>query len=251
MVRLVFHQPLRQTEGLLGSLLDLLGVALPVADHTTISRRAARWTPVVSTALPAGPVTLVIDSTGLKVDGAGEWHRDQHGVRGRRTWRKLHLAVDATTNTIVAATLTTTDDGDASQVRPLLDPTRGPIGTVMADGAYDGDPSYQTIADRDVGATVVIPPRATAVLSDVAETAPTQRDRHIQTIAERGRLGWQRQTEYGKRSKAETAMARYKRILGGQLHARTLPGQQAEVAIGVTILNRMIDQARPNSVRSA
>ncbi|RJF78444.1 hypothetical protein D3877_25500 [Azospirillum cavernae] len=80
---------------------------------------------------------------------------------------------------------------------------------------------------------------------------PTQRDQHIQSIAERGRLGWRRQAEYGKRSKAETAMARYKRILGGQLRTRTLPGQQAEAAIGVAVLNRMIDQARPNSVRAA
>src|SRR3954453_12069043 len=101
MVRLVFHQPLRQPEGLLGSLLQLMAVDLPVPDHTTISRRAARLTPVLRTALPDGPVTLVIDSTGLKVYGAGEWHRDKHGVRGRRTWRKLHLAVDAATNTIV------------------------------------------------------------------------------------------------------------------------------------------------------
>jgi hypothetical protein len=90
MVRLVFHQPLRQTEGLLGSLLNLMGVDLPVPDHTTISRRAARLTPALRTALPSGPVTLVIDSTGLKVYGAGEWHRDKHDVRGRRTssiWR--------------------------------------------------------------------------------------------------------------------------------------------------------------------
>ena len=189
MVRLVFQQPLRQTEGLLSSLLGLMGVDLPVPDHTTISRRAARRTPVLSTALPAGPVTLVIDSTGLKVYGAGEWHRDKHGVRGPRTWRKLHLVVDAASNTIVAVTLTTTSDGDASQVGPLLDQTTGAIDTVMADGAYDGDPSYQTIAARDAGAKVVIPPRATAVLSTAAETAPTQRDRHIQTIAERG-AGW-------------------------------------------------------------
>jgi len=251
MVRLVFHQPLRQTEGLLSSLLDLMDVDLPVPDHTTISRRAAQLTPVLARALPAGPVTLVIDSTGLKVYGSGEWHRDKHGVRGRRTWRKLHLAVDAASNTIVAATLTTTDDGDASQVGPLLDQTSGPIDTVMADGAYDGDPSYQTIAERDANATVVIPPRATAVPGPTATTEPTQRDQHIQSIAERGRLGWQRQAEYGKRSKAETAMARYKRILGGQLQARTLPGQQTEAAIGVAVLNRMIDQARPNSVRAA
>lgn len=120
----------------------------------------------------------------------------------------------------------------------------------MADGAYDGESSYQTIAARDAGARVVIPPRAAAVLSDAAETAPTQRDRHIQTIAEHGRLAWQRQTDYGKRAKAETAMARYKRILGDQLRARMLPGQQAEAATGVSILNRRIDQTRPNSVRA-
>src|SRR5688500_9048277 len=80
MVRLVFHQPLRQTEGLLRSLLDLMAVDLPVPDHTTISRRAARLTSTLHTALPSGPITLVIDSTGLKVYGAGEWHRDKHGV---------------------------------------------------------------------------------------------------------------------------------------------------------------------------
>ena len=89
----------------------------------------------------------------------GSGDRDKHGVRGPRTWRKLHLAVDATTNTIVAASLTTTDGSDASQVGPLLDQTTGPIDNVMADGACGGDPSYQTIAERDAGATVVIPPR--------------------------------------------------------------------------------------------
>jgi transposase len=246
MVRLVFRQPLRQTEGLLGSLLDLMGIDLPVPDHTTISRRAACLTPVLRTALPTGQVTLVIDSTGLKVYGAGEWHRDKHGVRGRRTWRKLHLAVDAATNTIVGATLTTSGEGDAGQVGPLLDQTAGPIGTVMADGAYDGEPTYRTVAGRDPAATVVIPPRSTAVPGPGAE--PTQRDGHIQSLADKGRLGWQRETDYGKRSKAETAMSRYKRILGDHLHARELRGQQAEAAIGVAVLNRMIDAGRPESV---
>jgi hypothetical protein len=251
MVRLVFHQPLRQTEGLLGSLLSLMDVDLPVPDHTTISRRAARLTPVLRSALPDGPVTLVIDSTGLKVYGAGEWHRDKHGVRGPRTWRKLHLAVDAATNTIVAATLTTNNEGDASQVGPLLDQTTGPIETVMADGAYDGEPIYQTVAERDPDAIVVIPPRVTAVPGPTADTQPTQRDRHIQVIADKGRLGWQTETDYGKRAKAETAMARYKQILGDHLHARKLPGQQAEATIGVAVLNRMSDAGRPDSVRAA
>jgi hypothetical protein len=103
--------------------------------------------------------------------------------------------VDATSNTIVAATLTTTSDGDASQVGPLLGQTSGVIATVMANGAYDGEPIYQPIAARDAGARVVIPPRATAVVSDATETAPAQRDRYIQTIAEQGRLGWQRHTD--------------------------------------------------------
>jgi len=166
MVSLVFHQPLRQTEGLLQSLLDLMAVDLPVPDHTTISRRAARLTPVLRTAVPSGPVTLVIDSTGLKVHGAGEWHRDKHGVRGRRIWRKLHLAVDAATNTIVAATLTTSSEGGAGQVGPLLDQVTGPIDTVMADGAYDGEPTYQTVAERDPAARVIIPP---ACCTDIAK----------------------------------------------------------------------------------
>ena len=249
MVRLVFHQPLRQTEGLLGSLLDLMGIDLPVPDHTTISRRAAFLTPTLRTALPDGAVTLVIDSTGLKVYGAGEWHREKHGVRGRRTWRKLHLAVDAATNTIVAATLTTSGEGDAGQVGPLLDQTEGPIDTVMADGAYDGEPTYRTVTRRDPAATVVIPPRSTAVPGLGAE--PTQRDRHMQSLTGKGRLGWQRETGYGKRSMAETAMSRYKRILGDHLHARKLSGQQAEAAIGVAVLNRMIDAGCPESVRLA
>ncbi len=118
----------------------MLGLALPVPDHTTISRRAARLTLVPATALPAGSVTLVIDSTGLKFYGAGEWHCDKHGVRGPRTWRKLHPTVDAASNTIVAATLITTSDSDASPVGPLLNQASGPIDTVMADGLPEPSP---------------------------------------------------------------------------------------------------------------
>ena len=108
-----------------------------------------------------------------------------------------------------------------------------------------------TLWVSDAAITAWRPPRATAVPSAAAETAPTQRARHIQSLAEHGRLGWQRQTGYGQRAKAETAMARDKRILGDQLHARTLSRQQAEAAVRGTILNRMIGQARPNSVRIA
>ncbi len=251
LVRVVFHQPLRQTEGLLGSLLELLELDLPVPDHTTLSRRSATLTPILRAALPDGPVHLVLDSTGLKVFGAGEWLADKHGARGPRSWRKLHLCVDATSSTIIGAVLTTTEAGDASQVGPLLEQTTGPITTVLADGAYDGEPIYQTIAQHDPGVVVIIPPRATAVPSNQTETALTQRDRHIQRSPETGRMGWQCETKYGRRSKGETAMARYKGILGGHLHARTLPAQQAEAMIGVSALNRMLDAGRPVPVRTA
>lgn len=159
--------------------------------------------------------------------------------------------MDAASSTIVGAVLTTTEAGDASQVGPLLAQTHGPITTVLADGAYDGEPIYQTIAQHDPGAVVIIPPRATAVPSNQAETAPTPRDRHLQRIAANGRMSWQRETGYGRRSKGETAMARYKGILGDRLHARTLPAQQAEAMIGVTALNRMLETGRPVSVRKA
>jgi hypothetical protein len=162
---------------------------------------------------------------------------------GSFTW------LNAATNTIVAATLTTSGEGDAGQVGPLLDQTEGPIDTVMADGACDGEPTYQTVAELDPAATVVIPPRSTAVPGSGAD--PTQRDRHIEFLTDRGRLGWQRETNYGRRSRAETAMSRYKRILGNHLHARKLIGQQAEAAIGVAVLNRMIDAGRPDSVHIA
>ncbi len=125
---------------------------------------------------------MVIDSTGLKVFGAGEWQREKHGGKGRRTWRKLHLAADPDTGEILASELTTTEDGDASQVGPLLDQISGPIASVTADGAYDGEPVYRIIAEREPAAAVIIPPRSTAVPSSMAETAPTQRDRHLQMI---------------------------------------------------------------------
>src|SRR5208337_1196520 len=119
-------------------------------------------------AVPAGPVTVVIDSTGLKVFGAGEWQMAKHGGRDRRTWRKLHLAIDPDTGEVLASALTTTEEGDVSLVRPLLDQIAAPIAAVLADGAYDGDPVYRAVADRAPAATVIIPPRATAVVSEVS-----------------------------------------------------------------------------------
>jgi hypothetical protein len=222
---------------------------LPVPDHTTFSRRSADLTIAAALSPASGPVNVVIDSTGLKVFGAGEWQREKHGGQGRRTWRKLHLAVDPDTGEILASELTTTEDGDASQVGSLLDQISSPITSVTADGAYDGEPVYRTIAERDPAAAVIIPPRSTAVPSNTAETAPTQRDRHLRMIQARGRLGWQKMVNYGRRSLGEVAMMRYKALIGRRLHARTLPAQKTEAAAGCKVINIMTRLGMPVSQR--
>src|SRR3712207_697968 len=196
LLRLAFGRPWRQTEGLLRSLATLLEVGIGIPDHTTFSRRSPGLALASSLAQAqrTGPVHVVIDATGLKVYGAGEWLAQTQGGRGRRTWRKLHLAVDPTSGEILAAELTISEEGDAALVGPLLEQITGPIASVIADGAYDGEPVYRVVAERqpDPPAAVVVPPRATAVPSPTADTAPSQRDRHIRMIRDKGRLGWPR-----------------------------------------------------------
>ena len=248
MLRMAFKLALRQTEGLMTSVLTLMGLTLSVPDHTTVSRRAVTLPMIQPTQVSSGPLHVLIDSTGLQVYGAGQWLEAKHGAKSRRTWRKLHLAVDAASGLIVAQTLTDQDVDDPSQVGLLLDQIDKPIGQVTADGAYDGDPPYQTIAQHGEDIAVVIPPRSTAVLSSEPDL-PTQRDRHLAMIAEQGRLSWQAATGYGQRSLVETTMGRYKALIGSRLRARGFVAQQAEAAIGVAVLNRMLAAGRPDSVR--
>jgi hypothetical protein len=248
-LRAVFHQPLRQTEGLVGSLLELMGLDLPVPDHSTLSRRSR--TLAVAPQAASGPVHLLVDSTGVKLSGPGEWLVEKHGTQRRRAWRKLHLGVDAKTGTIVASTLTSKEVDDAAELGPLLDQIDEPLAAVIADGAYDQDRVYDAVAEHSAEAAVVVPPRATAVLSPSAETDPTQRDRHIQVIAEQGRMGWQRTSGYNARAGAEGTMSRYKRIIGDTLRSHSRPAQETETRIAVSILNRMLDLGRPESVRAA
>jgi Transposase DDE domain len=136
MLRAAFKLPLRQAEGLLSSFIDLLGCDLAVPDHTTVSRRAIKLPSIARAALPEGPLYVVIDSTGLKVYGAGEWLAAKHGQRARRGWRKLHLAVDTSSGQIVGVGLTDQDVDDASRVEPLRAQIQGEIEQFTADGAY-------------------------------------------------------------------------------------------------------------------
>ena len=169
-------------------------------------------------------------------------------MAGGKAWRKLHLAVDADSGMIVAQALTYQHTDDPSQVGPLLAQIDEEIGQVMADGAYDGAPAYETIAQYGDDIEVVIPPRKTAVLG--TELSPSnQRDRHIDMIHTQGRLGWQAVTGYGQRALVETTMGRYKSLIGPRLRARGFEAQKTETAIGVAVLNRMLAAGRPNSVR--
>jgi IS5 family transposase len=155
-LRTAFKLALRQTEGLMTSVLSLMGLTISAPDHSTVSRRAETLPVIQPAAVPPGPLHVLIDSTGLQVYGAGQWLEAQHGAKSRRKWRKLHLAVDAANGMIVAQTLTDQDADDPSQVGPLLDQIDEPIAQVTADGAYDGAPTYQTIAAHDDSIEVVI-----------------------------------------------------------------------------------------------
>ena len=249
-LRAVFRLALRQTEGLIGSVLQLLGLDLPVPDHSTLSRRAATLE-VPRPKAGSKPVHLLVDSTGLKLCGPGEWLIEKHGARRRRAWKKLHLATDADTGWIVAATLTDHDADDGSQTGPLLDQIDGPVASFTGDGAFDREDVYAEVAAHHPGADVVVPPRSSAVPSDTAATAPTRRDRHLQVIAERGRMGWQKASGYNWRALVEADIARWKRVIGDGLRFHTDGRQATEVAIAADVLNRMLDLGRPEYVRIA
>ena len=254
-LRTVFRLAYRQAEGLIGSIVGLLGLSLHVPDHTTLSRRAATLDVPRSGNAGAGagsePLHLLVDSTGLKLCGKGEWLLEKHGTATRRSWRMLHLGVDANTGRIVAATLTSKDMDDASQAGPLLDQVAGAVASFTGDGGYDQNCVYDSVAQRHPDAAVVVPPRANAVPSDTAETAPTQRDGHLQHIAEHGRMAWQNKSGYNKRARVEAAMNRWKQVIGDELRAHTDERRATEAAVAVHALNRMLELGRPNYGRVA
>ena len=249
-LRLVFDLALRQVEGFTRSVMRLLGLQIAVPDHSTLSRRGRGFAGRQPRAVRHDrPVHVVLDSTGLQIFGQGEWDAEKHG-RKPRQWCKLHLAVDAETSGIAAHVLTDKDGGDITQVSALLATVEGRIASVIADGAYDGEAVYREAAARqhDPPVDVVIPPRSSSVVTAEANGL-TLRDRHVQFIAKKGRMAWQKATGYGRRSLVETAIGRYKLTIGSTLRARSNDGQAGEVAIAVHALNRMIRIVKPISVR--
>ena len=154
-MRVLLKLPLRQTQGFIQSLLDLMGLALAVPDYSTLSRRQGNLAVVLPTRCPDTPMHLVVDSTGLKVYGEGEWKVRQHGWTKRRTWRKLHVGVNEATGEVVAQTLTSHRIDDASQVAPLLTQVDEAVGAVGGDGAYDKQKVFDALATPPSGPSIV------------------------------------------------------------------------------------------------
>jgi Transposase DDE domain len=250
-LRAVFRLALRQTAGLIGSILQLLGLDLPVPDFSTISRRAQTLDLPAQPCTPGGAIHLLVDSSGLKLSGLGEWLVEKHGTSKRRSWRKLHIGFDAVSGRIVASILTDRDVDYAPQIEPLLDQTAEPVELFLGDGGYDRTGVYTALDERHPAATVVFPPRADAVLSASAETEPTRRDRHILAIAGTGRMAWQRDSGYNERARVEGQFARWKQVIGDGLRFHSDEARATEVAIAAQVLNRMLDLGRPDSVRVA
>jgi hypothetical protein len=247
----VYRLPLRQSEGFVRSLIELMRLDLIVPDHTTLSRRR-RTVQVDEYRWPRkGPVDIVIDSTGLKFFGAGEWARAKHGET-RRSWRKLHISVNPHDNEIIAHELTDDDTSDAAMIGGLVANSGGNIRTVIADGAYDGEPNYRAIrAARPARSPpkIVIPPSKPSIPDKGQPHGGSERERHAAEIARHGRMAWQRRHRYGKRSLVETAISRIKSINDGRLTSRTFGAQQNEVALHTKIANRNMQVARPVSER--
>ncbi len=252
MLKAVYRLPYRQTVGLGQSVLDLLGAGVRVPDYTTLCKRSADLAVSLPTSHPDAPKHIVIDSTGLKIYGEGEWKVRQHGYSQRRTWRKLHLSVDEATHEIQALALTEASVDDAEAGKQLVADTLGEIEQVSGDGSYDKGKFYDACTVRRVK-RIAIPPRRDAKIwqHGNCKKAPLPRDQNLRRIRQIGRKRWKQEVGYHRRSLAETAVFRFKIIFGNTMRAWTLPRQITEARIKGAALNRMTQLGMPDSYRIA
>jgi hypothetical protein len=249
-LRTVFHLPLRQTEGFVASLIRLMGLALKTPDHTTLSRRHRD---VEVPRLPRdqdGALHLVIDSTGLKMFGDGEWKVHKHkSSKKRRSWRKLHLGIDGD-GCIIASALTDSSSDDAYVGLSILEQIEGTITQFAADGAYDKRPMYEALAASGAAdIRIVIPPKKTATVESRATGPWCQRNEAIERIEAVGRRQWRKESGAHRQAQAENGMYRYKRIIGDRLRAQHCETQKREALIAVHVINRMTALGMPESVK--
>jgi IS5 family transposase len=243
----VYHLPLRATQGLMLSITQLLGLDLPVMDYSQLSRRCATLEVVLPRRQKHEPLHMVVDSTGVKVFGEGEWKVRQHGYSKRRTWRKLHLGADETTGEIVAAVVTTNNVADSQVLEDLLEQVEQEIEQVSGDGAYDKRNCYKAIGKRK--AKAAIPPRRNAKIWQHGNSKEERliRDENLRRIRKVGRKQWKQEVDYHRWSLAETQMFRVKTIFGGRVSARQFAGQATQVLVRCAALNTMTHLGMPDS----
>ena len=249
-LRSVYHLTLRATEGFARSLFELMHLDLPVPDSSTLCRRAK----TVRITLPKqaeGPLHLVLDSTGLKVYGEGEWKVRQHGYSKRRTWLKLHLAIDPQTHEIQAAMVSEPGVTDAEAVPALLEQVETPLERMTGDGMYDRRVVYEAAERR--GARAVVPPRRDAKIQRHGNRSGPRlaRDENLRRIRQIGRAAWTEESGYHERSLGEAAMFRLKTIFGSGVSSRKDEQRATEVGIRCRALNLMTHPGMPDTVRVA
>jgi hypothetical protein len=251
-IKNVFHLPNRATEGFLHSVFTMLEISLSVPDHTTLSRRG-KDLKVILPKKGNGPLDIVMDSSGLKIYGEGEWKVRSHGKSKRRTWRKLHVGVDPQSGEIQAAALTTNSVSDSQLVASLLDQIEQPIERFAGDGSYDKRNVYDSLNQQVPDAVVLIPPRKNARIWQHGNTKAERlrRDENLRAIRKSGRKAWKQSSGYHIRSLAETTMFRLKIIFGDRLSARLMQTQITQAMIRCAALNRMSHLGMPDSHKVA
>ena len=246
-VKGLFNLPLRQAMGMTQSLLGLAGLDWQVPDFSTVSRRQKR----LSVTIGAQPTTtglhLLVDSTGIKMLGEGEWKTKKHGADYRRQWRKIHLGIDAATLEIRAIEVTDNATGDAPMLPCLLDqiPTEEVVASVSGDGAYDTKGCHEAIAQR--GAQALIPTRKNAKPWKDQRPGAKARNAILAATRRLGRKIWKKWSGYHRRSLVETKMRCFK-LLGERVMARDFDRQVAELQVRAAILNRFTRLGTPTTV---
>ena len=245
----VFHLSLRATQGFLESVVTLMRLELPVPDYSTMSRRQAGLAVSLPPASRSPTRHVVVDSTGLKVYGAGEWHAGKYRRAGRRVWRKLHLGVDETTREIHAADVTESSVHDSRRLPTLLSQIPGTIAQVSGGRGYDTRAAYEAVLACGAVATIV--PRRNARRNEGTDPPAWRvaRDATLRAIEAKGRYGWRTSSGCTRQSLVENAMFRFKAVFGGKLWARTIENQRVEAAIKCATLNQMTVLGMPDTVR--
>ncbi len=223
--------------------MNLIGIKLPVPHYTTLCRRMPRITITLPRTRKKEGIHLVVDATGLKVYGEGEWKVRKHGQSKRHTWRKVHLGFDEETGEVMARVLTDKRGHEKNMLPTLLDEVTESIGQVSGDGGYDYKTCYDSIADR--GAKAVIPPRKNAIFHN--NGFMDTRDDNLRRIQEIGRKAWKKESNYHRRSLAETGIYRLKRIFGEAPNSRKLDSQNIEVRLRCKAMNLMTGLSMPET----